>query len=164
MTIEKFNLCVDSLTKNLYCFILKTVGGDSQSADDIVQESFTRLWERRDSVNEGSEKSFLFTVAYHLAIDHIRHIKHIDPIDLERLQKPSPPQINSYTGVADMLQQALEELPTIYQQVITLRHVEDLSYQQITDITGLSLSQVKVYIFRARTELKKRLGNLNELM
>ena len=86
MTEEKFNECVYAFTDALYRFVLKNVG-DVQSAEDIVQESFVRLWETRGKVRDGSQKSYLFTIAYRLIIDRSRRLKHSSGVEVETLSR-----------------------------------------------------------------------------
>ena len=68
MTVAEYEKCVQTLSDNLYRFALKSLRDEDQ-AKDIVQESFLRLWENREAVLDGKEKSYLFTIAYRLIID-----------------------------------------------------------------------------------------------
>lgn len=58
-----------------------------------------------------------------------------------------------------VLDQALAELPPMHRIIVVLRHEEDLTYQQIADVTGLPLGTVKTYLFRARHSLRETLRN-----
>ena len=62
MTVAEYEKCVQTLSDNLYRFALKSLRDEDQ-AKDIVQESFLRLWENREAVLDGKEKSYLFTIA-----------------------------------------------------------------------------------------------------
>ncbi|MFW5687746.1 MAG: RNA polymerase sigma factor, partial [Bacteroidota bacterium] len=68
---------------------------------------------------------------------------------------------NSYSDLKEVLNEAVAKLPEIQRHVILLRDYEGYSYQEIGVITGLSESQVKVYIFRARSFLKNYIGKLD---
>lgn len=72
MTVAEYDKCVHTLSDNLYRFALKSLR-DEELAKDIVQESFLRLWENREAVLDGKEKSYLFTIAYRLIIDQARY-------------------------------------------------------------------------------------------
>ena len=74
MTVAEYDKCVHTLSDNLYRFALKSLR-DEELAKDIVQESFLRLWENREAVLNGKEKSYLFTIAYRLIIDQVRYKK-----------------------------------------------------------------------------------------
>jgi len=70
----EFNQCVDECANSVYRFILKNIG-QVEDAQDIVQTAFEKLWVNRDKVEPLKAKSYLFTVAYHQMIDHIRKEK-----------------------------------------------------------------------------------------
>ncbi len=73
--------------------------------------------------------------------------------------KYKPDTINhGYSDLKEILNKAVEQLPDVQRSVILLRDYEGYSYREIGEIAGLSESQVKVYIFRARIFLKKFIG------
>jgi len=74
MTDQDFNKCVDDYSDGVYRFIVKNIGHEAD-AQDIVQTAFEKLWVNRKKVETRKEKSYLFTVAYHQMIDHIRKDK-----------------------------------------------------------------------------------------
>ena len=74
MTIQEFNNCVDTYSDGVYRFIVKNIGHEAD-AQDIVQTAFEKLWIHREKVESEKVKSYLFTVAYHQMIDHIRKDK-----------------------------------------------------------------------------------------
>ena len=71
---------------------------------------------------------------------------------------------NSYSDLSEVLQRALELLPHDQKMVLMLRDYEGYSYEEIEEITGLSESQVKVYIYRARVSMKKYLGKMEAVI
>jgi RNA polymerase sigma-70 factor (ECF subfamily) len=161
MTIAEYNRSVERFSDNVYRFVLKSLR-DTEAAKDIVQESFLRLWENRQAVIAGKEKSYLFTVAYRLSIDHIR--------SLGRYTGNSLPENRSWGGdmgydnLNDVLSLALDALNEVQRNLILLRDYEGYSYLEIGGMTGLSESQVKVYLFRARNLLKERIGPLEKIL
>lgn len=74
MTVKEFNKCVDDYSDNLYRFVLKNIK-DEEKAKDIVQDTFEKFWNKKDDVQQGKEKSYLFTTAYHTLIDVTRREK-----------------------------------------------------------------------------------------
>lgn len=161
MTADQFNRSVDNYSDGLYRFILKNIH-DEDKAKDIVQDSFEKLWIKLDTVTFEKVKSYLFSTAYHTMIDYIRKEKHttgFDPIIGSQLAHE-----NHYSDLNQVLHHALERLPEIQRSVILLRDYEGYSYEEIEEITGLSESQVKVYIFRARTFLKNYIGSLETVI
>ena len=71
---------------------------------------------------------------------------------------------DNYSDVLEILHEAINKLPEIQRSVILLRDYEGYSYDEIAEITGLSESQVKVYIFRGRMYLKKYLGKIETII
>jgi RNA polymerase sigma-70 factor (ECF subfamily) len=152
MTIAEYNICVDEFADRLYRFALKTLNR-SDSANDVVQDTFERLWIKRETVNYEKVKSYLFTTAYHAAIDVIRKNKKV--ADFDSVNPNAHSTTKGYSDLQEILHEALKRLPEIQRSVILLRDYEGYSYQEIEEITGLNESQVKVYIYRARLTLKE---------
>lgn len=161
MTIQDFNRCVDDNADGLYRFILKNIR-DSEKSQDIVQEAFTRLWEHSTEVEHNKAKSYLFSTAYHLLIDSVRKDKKqvlMEDSHLNQLQHS-----HQYNDTSEILNNALKTLNNDQRMVLLLRDYEGYSYQEISEITHLSQSQVKVYIFRARKTLKKHLVDIDYII
>src|ERR1700680_1203998 len=76
MTETEYNECVVSFADGVYRFILKNLRHEEDSRD-IVQSAFEKLWVSRKGVEPGKGKSYLFTIAYHQMIDHLRKIKRV---------------------------------------------------------------------------------------
>jgi RNA polymerase sigma factor (sigma-70 family) len=71
---------------------------------------------------------------------------------------------NQYSDLNEILHEALETLPERQKSVVLLRDYEGYSYQEIGEITSMSESQVKVYIFRARKALKTHIGSIEAVI
>ncbi len=152
MTISEYNSCVDDHSDGVFRFILKSIK-ESEVANDIVQDSFMKLWIKRKDVGASKGKSYLFTTAYHTMIDHIR--KNRRNVSLEESYDIHDESDTGYNDLKEILNVAVEKLPEIQRSVILLRDYEGYSYEEIGEITNLNESQVKVYIYRARLFLKK---------
>ncbi len=116
--------------------------------EDIVQETFEKLWVKLEGVSALKVKTYLFTTAYHTMIDYIRKEKRYAGGDPAELNGTS--HSGHYSDLAEVLERAVENLPEDQKSVVMLRDYEGYSYREIAEITGLSESQVKVYIYRAR--------------
>lgn len=161
MTVKEYNSCVEMHADGVYRFILKNIR-DEDKAQDVVQESFTRMWERIDEITYEKSKSYLFTTAYHTMIDMVR--KEQRQTSLQRGYENTLRTENEYSDLGEILDEAVEKLPEIQRSVLLLRDYEGYSYKEIGDITGLNESQVKVYIFRARMTLKEYLVSMDMVM
>ncbi len=156
MTIEEYNICVEKFADGIYRFVLKNLK-DADRSQDIVQDCFEKLWLKYSNVSYEKAKSYLFTTAYHTMIDDIRkQNRFIENGDV----MAEPFHTKQYNDVSEVLHQALEILPQDQKSALLLRDYEGYSYQEIEEITGLSASQVKVYIYRARMALKEYLGSI----
>jgi RNA polymerase sigma factor (sigma-70 family) len=151
MNTREYNKCVDTYADGVFRFILKNIR-DEHDAEDIVQDSFEKLWRKHDDLAAEKAKSYLFTTAYHTMIDLIRKRK--PQRDIEEVQHITEGGTNAYSDIKEVLNEALEKLSEIQRTVILLRDYEGYSYEEIGKITGLNESQVKVYIYRARVYLK----------
>ena len=143
---------MDEHADGVYRFVLKNCR-DSELARDLVQESFMRLWINRKEVNFQKGKSWLFSTAYHAMIDDFRRNDRMNSMEDGNHNPPHTDE--QYSDIKEVLDRALEMLPDIQRSVVLLRDYEGYSYKEIGEITGLSESQVKVYIYRARLFLKK---------
>jgi RNA polymerase sigma factor (sigma-70 family) len=158
MTVSEYNSCVDKYSDGVYRFILKNIK-DDDTARDIVQESFVKMWEKVKDISSEKAKSYLFTTAYHTMIDHIRKTQRLSPLEgtyENRLQ-----DYNSFNDLKGIIDEAVARLPEIQRTVVLLRDYEGYAYDEIGEITGLNESQVKVYIFRARTTMKQYISSLD---
>jgi len=161
MTVEQYNWCVNSHSDGLYRFILKNIR-DEEKAKDIVQDSFEKLWVKLETISGDKAKSYLFSTAYHTLIDTIRKEKQY--LAYNEIATKDLSDNKHYTDLNQILTIALNQLPEIQRSVILLRDYEGYSYEEIGEITNLSESQVKVYIFRARTFLKKYIGSMETVI
>jgi len=161
MTVEEYNNCVEDYADGLFRFILNNIK-DEEKANDIVQDSFEKLWKKVDDVNYIKAKSYLFSTAYHTMIDGIRKEKRIE--DFSHVKQELHSHNEQYSDLQEILHKALGKLTEIQRTVILLRDYEGYSYGEIGEITGLNESQVKVYIYRARVFLKNYIGSLQAVI
>ncbi len=157
MTVLEFNTCVDLYSDNLYRFILKHIK-DEDIAKDIVQDTFEKVWRKVSDIESPNAKSYLFTAAHHTLVDYTRKAKKQG--DFNDVVEHKLKHETHYSDIKSILNNALDKLPEIQKTVILLRDYEGYDYTEIGKITDLSESQVKVYIFRARTFLKNYLVKL----
>jgi RNA polymerase sigma-70 factor (ECF subfamily) len=162
MKTKEYDMIVQNCADGLYRFILGSVK-DEFTAQDIVQDSFERLWINRDSVDFSKAKSFLFTVAYNRMIDIIRRENKIDKMN-EMIDNQEETIQYKQVELREIINLALSKLNEVQKSVVLLRDYEGYSYQEISQITSLSESQVKVYIFRARQYLKNYIGKFEEII
>ena len=161
MTVEEYNRSVDQFSDGLYRFILNNIR-DTEKARDIIQDTYEKLWRKREMVSSEKVKSYLFTAAYHTMIDLLRKEKW--SWDFSGVNRDNYYHTDQYSDLNEILHEAIGRLPEDQRSVIMLRDYEGYSYQEIAEITGLSESQVKVYIYRGRLFLKRYIGKIESVI
>ncbi len=123
-----------------------------RDVDDVVQESYLRVWKRQLLRPLTCARSFLYTVARNLAIDTLRR-EAISPVekipDLESLRvaasQPSPDEAACTNDELDLLLDAIESLPPRCREVVILRKIHGLSPPEIADRLGISEGTVHLH-------------------
>lgn len=161
MTEKEYNQCVNQYADNVYRFILKNLRHE-EDARDVVQSAFEKMWVNRAEVDAARSKSYLFTVAYHQMIDHIRKVKRIQLKD--EFREDSRITDRPVSNTKKILETALSRLSETQRSLVLLKDYEGYSYEEIGKITGLNESQVKVYLHRARIQLKNFLVSPENVM
>ena len=151
MNAREYNQLVDIYADNVYRFALKHLKNE-MDAKDVVQSTYLKMWDKHETVALEKGKSYLFTTAYHLILDFLKAGKrfHGEEEIIEVSTNDNPYDFD----LSETLQWALDKLPEIQKTVVLFRDYEGYSYDEIAEIAGITESQVKVYIFRARQTLK----------
>ena len=161
MTEREYNQCVTTYADNVYRFILKNLRHE-EDARDVVQTAFEKMWRNKDNVDAEKSKSYLFTVAYHQMIDHIRKVKRIQlREDFSEEMKVQDRPVNNLKKILD---EALNRLSETQKSLVLLKDYEGYSYEEIGEIMNLNPSQVKVYLHRARVQLKEYLVKIENVI
>lgn len=148
--------------KNLLYRLALRITLDHAEAEDIVQETMIKVWERRDTWHEiESMDAFCTTICRNLALDHIKKKEHQnDSLDAKDIDRPDA----AATPYEDMLQKdrlklirdLVDSLPEKQRSCMQLRDFEGKQYREIALLLGISEEQVKVNIFRARQAIKTK--------
>jgi RNA polymerase sigma factor (sigma-70 family) len=162
MTEKEYNQCVDLHSDGVFRFIVKNLRHE-EDARDIVQTAFEKLWRHREQVEHAKSKSYLFTVAYNQMIDHLRKTKRVQ-LKEEFSADIKIQQSNFNSNAKKILMEALNRLNETQKSLVMLKDYEGYSYEEIGGIMGLTESQVKVYLHRARLALKNYLVSPENVM
>ena len=125
--------------------------------EDAMQEAFARLWEIKEQVPVTNGLGFLLTVVRRYLIDCFRHDAVVARVHEEMTKTAETVGYDNNTGMSDEMYEALGSLSEVQRSILQLRDVEGYSYKEIAKMMNLSDQQVQVYLFRARTNLKKKL-------
>ena len=168
--IESYGKIVNRYRVRLYNFVYRFVG-DRETAEDIVQDTFLRAFRKRREYRAiANFPTWLYTIAGNLAKSELRRRKRWRLFSLHQgeetyigLDLPDEsyrPDKVTESSIADVqIQQAILSLPENYRQVILLRDVEGLSYQEISEIVRCPVGTVKSRVNRARLKLQQKLKN-----
>ena len=161
MTEKEYNECVSLYADNVFRFIVKNLRHE-EDARDVVQSAFEKLWRNRESVDGAKSKSYLFTVAYNQMIDHLRKAKRVYlKEEFNEGARVTEKHVNNAKAI---LQEALSKLSETQRSLVMLKDYEGYSYEEIGRITNLSESQVKVYLHRARLQLKEYIVKIENVI
>lgn len=168
--IEAYGQIVNRYKARLYNFVFRFVG-DRETAEDIVQETFLRAFRKRREYRAiANFSTWLFTIAGNLAKSELRRRKrwrlfslHKDDEDEGGFDLPDEtfrPDTVTESSIADVqIHRAIQSLPANYRQVVLLRDVQGMSYQEIAEISGCPVGTVKSRVNRARLKLQQKLRN-----
>jgi RNA polymerase sigma factor (sigma-70 family) len=160
LTVKEYNSIVDQHADGMYRFAL-SMSKDEDVAKDAVQDAFVKLWERKENVDPSKVKSYLFTTVHHKIIDGFRRDSKHQDIDKTVILESTSQKTHD---LQEILHEALKTLSEIQRSVILLLDYECYNSEEIAEITQLSLSQVKVYIFRGRQKLKEYIGSMEAVI
>lgn len=155
-----FGELVQRYQDRLYNFLYRMTG-NREDAQDLAQETFLRVYRALHRFRQGAPfKPWLYRIAINLAVNHRRSRR---PTALLDDEYPSPSGFSSPEVSAEMhevqrqIRAALMELPEHYRAAILLRHVDELSYEEMAQAQDLPLGTAKVRLHRARLLLQEKL-------
>lgn len=138
---------------------------DRAEAEDIVQETLIRVWNKRDEWTQfGSIEAYCLTVARNLAIDRSErkgaHTVELTP-DMEQPSDALSPYEKLVTKERmTLIHRLMNGLPEKQRLIMQLRDIEGKSYKEIAAVLNLTEEQVKVNLFRARQKIKQQFINI----
>lgn len=171
---DAYKILMDKYQKPLYFHVLKMVRNHEQ-VEDLVQEAFMKAFRNLDSYNTNyAFSTWLYRITTNHTIDYLRKKK----LNTTSINEP----VKTRDGEMDIqikdesetdrgiirkerkkiIHKAIHDLPKKYRRVIEMRHLQELSYQEISDQLDLPLGTVKAHIFRAREMLYKELKDKRE--
>lgn len=158
MTEKEFEHRIMPLSQNIWSFALHLTG-DKDSAADITQEAMLRLWDSRKELSGVDNlKAWALKITRNLCLDMLKKHKPVyneeevircAGYDTDLLQ-----QIET-KDVAEAVHRIIDTLPPNQKEVIILREIEELEYEEISRITGMGLNNIRVLLSRARSKVKE---------
>lgn len=173
-TLEAYELLVKRFKDPLTNFVFRFVG-DRDVSTDIVQDTMIKFYLNKDSYKSFAKFStWIYTIAGNLAKNELKRRKRrkiyslddsFDDDESKKLQIEDksyfePDRVADSNLKNGIIQKALMKVKPVYREVVVLRDIEEFSYEEISDITGLSIGTVKSRINRGRTQLQRLLKNI----
>lgn len=158
----------DPLTNFVFRFV-----GDRDDCDDIVQEAFVRVYRNKHAYKPIAKFStWIYTIATNLAKSRLRQRKLRNMFSIgdggeDALsdipdEQARPDRTTDSSLAAGRIQKALDALPVKFREVVVMRDIQELSYEEIAAVTGLNIGTVKSRINRARSQLQEMLKDIME--
>jgi RNA polymerase sigma-70 factor, ECF subfamily len=160
MTRGDFNELVLQQSRNLYGYAFRILR-NQEEAEDAVQEVFIKLWNLGKKLDEyNSITALATTMIKNFCIDQIRKKKHFvltenEERDIQNADNNSPYELMQSRESEDILYNIIEQLPDIYKDLIRLRELDDLSYEEISVRTKQNINTIRVTISRARKMIRE---------
>ena len=162
MTSEDFKKQYLPYAEKLYALAFRFLGNRDE-ASDAVQDTFVKLWSKRNDLDIQNNEAFCVTMVKNICLDMLRKRRKTELLtDAEKIEteKNISKQIEIHYDWVQ-IQKLMKQLPEIQQQLIVLRHVHEYSMAEIAEKTGLSEANVRTTLSRARKLLREKFEKLN---
>ena len=169
---QKAKLCSDAVFRSVFDtnfkvlrnFLVYKFRGDTESAEDIAQNAFVKLWENCGILQPEQAKSFLYTTAIRLSLNKIKHNQVVANFELQfqvkSAHKESPEFLMEASELKDQLERAINELPEKQRTVFLMNRFDNQSYTEIAAALDLSVKAVEKRMHLALLSLRKVVKNV----
>ncbi len=162
MTEKDFNHIILPLAKHVYTYASHLLG-NSEDAADTTQDVMIKLWEqRKKAAQPDNPLAWMLAVTRNLCLDRMRCRKPTkDETDI--LQSPSSEDIQEQLENRDsarLILRLIDNLPDNLREVMVLREIQELDFEEIAQITGLTPNHIRVLLSRGRNKIREQLKNI----
>lgn len=135
---------------------------DAAEAEDVCQEAFIKLWHHRDGIDPDKVNAWLMKVTRNACLDRLRRRRPTAELTDQHPQDggAGPAEDARRQELGRWLRRSIAALQEPYRSLVVLRDVQQNSYEEVADALELSLTQVKVYLHRARRQLREQLAEV----
>lgn len=163
--VEGFNLLVKNYKVRLFSLLYRLVG-NKEEAEDILQETFLRVYRQKESYDFNySFSTWIYTIALNLCRNLYKRKKKVRFLGMDSLVNHPDPNSENHGNrnrLSLILEGAISSLPFKYRAVFLLRDIDQLSYEEVASTLSLPLGTVKSRVNRARRILQKKLKPMME--
>lgn len=165
MNTEQYEALFHKMRDKLYRYAFRFVK-DGEVAEDVVQDVMYKLWQKREEADEIENlEAWLMVLTRNRSLDLLRKVKDnhvsVDEAYTVSDQAPVPDKILETADLMTLLQQCLNQLPEKQKSIFHLREIEQMTYEEISQMTGYNLDDVKVSLFRARKHIQRMVSKTN---
>lgn len=157
MTEQRFHTDYLSLAETLYRIAYYLLESEAE-AEDAVQEVYLKLWEARESLQEiHSPKAYCIRMVKNHCLDRIRRAQHLrfpEQLPERETGRRLEDELDARRRL-DKVLEAVKSLPERQREVLILRTIQGLSYEEIAERTGMTPLTLRVLLSQARTKLRK---------
>jgi len=161
--VKAFDEIFEIYNQRIYQFA-KVILKNKEDAKDVVQEVFLRIWQNRNEINEYSTfKSYLFTIAYNIIVDHFRKRlkdkKYKDFLEANIKEVDFSQEKNiEFSYLNELYEQAVEQLPPRRKLIYKMNRNEGLTYKEIAERLNISRNTVRNQMAKTLQFLRKKIG------
>ena len=139
--------------------------GNAEDAEDMVQEVYMKLWNKRDALPDVKDvEAYCVTLTKNMCIDRLRMAEaekaDVDEVPIMLAATDDVEAQVERRDAVEQVKQIIETLPEHQQQVIILRDMEDCSFEEIAEQTGLTAVNIRMLLSRARRTIRERFKKL----
>ena len=149
---DAFKFIYRKFSHRILKFCYKVLNND-EIANDIMQEIFVKVYEKRNQFHGTNFKAWIYTIAKNQCINQLRKKRTFVELK-EDLNLGYIPQNRDFS-LQNLIESALAKLPIEYREVIILKDYEDYNYNEISEMLNIEVNLAKVRVFRARAALRK---------
>ena len=153
----EFETLIHKESKKILNYLLKMVR-NYEDAEDLLQETLLSFYKKSNNVNPDYYTSYLFKTAYHKAINHIhkkKRKKELSVEDFHYLKAPPDEKDGTNDENSEKVIKAMAKLSIKDATILDLQFYQKKSYQEISDIMGISVKAVDSRLVRAKKRLRK---------
>ncbi len=157
-----FNVLYKRYDRRLFSYCLRAMES-REDAQDVYQTAIMNIYAKRESFKGGSFVAWLMTIMRNQCLMAKRSKKYTRDIDdMQNVLVASESAEYVDQGLGEAVREAIETLPADFREVVALRYFDEFSYEQIAQTLGISMSLVKVRLYRAKKLLLEALSPYRE--
>ena len=161
MTRNAFNDIIHKLNRKLFVIAYRIIK-NGQESEDVVQEVFMKMWMMKDKLDDYDDVGALaVTMTRNNCIDLLRKRKYMnsekDGSDAQTADSsPSPYEQLESSEIRELINRIIDDLPDVWRDLIQLREINGLSYEEIARQNGMNINNLRVVLSRARHMIKDK--------